>query len=90
MLAGMKEGPLGASYEVWLMRQGDRVLAGTVRVDDKGWGTSTIWPKESLFGFDKVELVSERGLGAGAPNMVLEANIPALKRSQLVILMPVR
>ena len=46
----------------------------------------TVWPKESIYGFEKVELVTEKDSGAVASptDMVLEANIPALQRLRML------
>ena len=92
MLSGMTERSPTSTYQVWLMRGGDRVHVGTVVVDDRGWGTTTMWPKESIYRFDKVELVTETASGtvASPPDMVLEAKIPTLQPSQMVTLIPVQ
>ena len=86
LLSGMDDSMPSSTYEVWLMRGGDRVLAGTVEVDAGGWGSTTIQPEESVFGFAKVEVVTERspGVASGPDDMVLEADIQALLPSQMV------
>ena len=88
LLAGMRNEQEISTYQIWLMRRGDRELAGTVQVDETGWGTVTIRPSESVYGFDKVELVSHTlpGDPSVPDNMVLEANIPAAQPSQMVII----
>ena len=87
LVAGMKDRSPTSTYQVWLMRQGDRVLVGRVKVDERGWGTAAFWPKESLFRFDKIELVSETVPGAVSTpaEMVLEANIPSSLPSQMLV-----
>lgn len=92
LVLGMNGRPATSTYQVWLMRGGDRVQVGTLEVDDRGWGTTTVWPKESIFQFDKVELVTETSSGAVASpaGMVLEANIPASQAPRMVTLMPVQ
>lgn len=90
MLAGMKDQSPTSTFQVWLMRHGDRVLAGTVKVDERGWGTATIRPKESFFQFEKVELVTEMapGVAPSPDDMVLVANMPTSKPSEMVTLPP--
>ena len=87
LVSGMKDRSPTSTYQVWLMRQGDRVLVGRVKVDARGWGTAAFWPKESLFRFDKIELVSETVPGAVSTpaDMVLEANIPGSLPSQKLV-----
>ena len=90
MVAEMEDKSPTSSYEVWLMRHGDRVLAGTVTVDKWGWGTVSLVAEESLLRFEKVELITERvpGITTADGDMVLEAIIPGLKPSQMVVLLP--
>ena len=87
IVTGMKDRSPTSTYQVYLMRQGDRVWAVEVKVDDRGWGTAAFWPKESLFRFDKIELVSETVPGAVSTtaDMVLEANIPVPLPSQMLV-----
>lgn len=84
MLSNMGDPSHSSTYEVWLLRRGDRLLVGTVKVDDGGWGTATLLPRESVFGFDKVELMAERisGTAPGRTDMILEGNISSSKPSQ--------
>ena len=86
MISNMKDSSSTSTYQVWLMRQGNRVLATTIKVDDRGWGTKAFWPKESLLQFDKIELVSETANGTVStpPDMVLEANLPGSLPSQML------
>jgi len=87
LISGMEDRSPTSTYQVFLMRQGDRVWAAEVKVDDRGWGTAAFWPKESLFRFDKIELVSETVPGAVSTpgDMVLEANIPGSLPSQMLV-----
>ena len=87
LLADLRDSSSSSTYHVWLIRQGDKLWAGKVNVDDSGWGTATIQSNESLFGFDKVELTAERlpGVPAGDFDMVLEGKIPASKSSRMLI-----
>jgi anti-sigma-K factor RskA len=77
-------------YQVWLSRQGDRLWAGEVRVDDNGWGTVAFQPTESVFGFDKVELTAETvaGVAPGPNDMVLEGAIQDPRSSETLISEP--
>ena len=87
LLADMKERSPTSTYHVWLTRPGDQLWAGKVNVDEAGWGTATIQPKESFFRFDKVELTADTVPGAATDEteMVLEGEIPALRRSQMLV-----
>lgn len=86
MVTNMKARTLGSTYQVYLMRQGNRVWAAEVKVDDQGWGTKAFWPKESLFRFDKIELVSQTAPGSSPSpaDMIMEANIPGSLPSQML------
>lgn len=76
IVAGMQD--LSSTYHIWLLRQGDRVWAGKLEVDDRGWGTTWLQPSESLFRFEKVELSAAKADSSGpqSQEMVLEATIP--------------
>ena len=89
LLSGMTKPSPSSSYEVWLIRHGNRWWAGEVEVDDGGWGTATLLPRESVFGFEKVELTAEMAPGdsPGPGDMVLEAEIPSLQPSHKVTLL---
>lgn len=77
MVAGM--GELPPAYDIWLLRPGNRVWAGKLDVDTRGWGISWFQPGESIFGFDDVELTAATADTAalGTQAMVLEGRIPA-------------
>ncbi len=77
MVSGMRDQALSTTYQIWLTRQGDRVWAGKLDVDGRGWGTSWFQPGESLYEFEKVELT---GVAAAisepeTQTMVLEGKI---------------
>ena len=86
LLSGMDESSSSSTYQVWLMRGGDKVLAGTVQVDESGWGAATIEPQEPVFGFDTLALATEPAPGAapGDDDMVLEADLRVLRPPQMV------
>ena len=77
LLSDMRKQSPSTTYQVWLMRHGNRWWAGEVEVDEGGWGTATLLPKESVFGFEKVELTAEMDPGESptADDKVLEADI---------------
>lgn len=83
IVTGMRD--LSATHHIWLMRQGDRVWAGKLEVDDKGWGTASFQPGESLFKFEKVELTAVKaGISVpGTQAMVLEGRILYPQPSQI-------
>ena len=84
LLTGMGAPSQPATYQVWLMRHGDRLWAGEVKVDDRGWGTATLLPRESVYRYDKVELTADTvpGTRSGPNDMVLEGEITDTKPSQ--------
>lgn len=81
MVAGMDQPPATAVYQVWLVRQGQRINVGQVTVDPSGWGTMILNPPEPVFRFDWVGLTPERPpAGAYSPgDMVLGGRITSLK-----------
>lgn len=83
IVTGMRD--LTSTYHIWLLRQGDRVWAGKLEVDDRGWGTAWFQPGDSLFKFEKVELTAvTSGISApGTQAMVLEGKIPYPWPSQI-------
>ena len=66
MVTNMKTHTPSSTYQVYLMRQSNRVWVAEVKVDDQGWGSKAFWPEESLYRFDKIELVSQAVQGATA------------------------
>jgi hypothetical protein len=88
MVVGMPPLQTPSSYEVWLMRQQDRVLAGEVQVNERGWGTVTLDSSEPVTEFDKVELTMVSATSSGAPitDMVLEGEIKSPTGLRLVSL----
>ena len=77
MVAGMQELPPLAVYQVWLMDEGNPVLAGQMRVDPSGWGATTIYLDNPISEFDSVEVSIQRddGVGLSPGVQVLEASI---------------
>ncbi|PKB71219.1 MAG: hypothetical protein BZY87_06695 [SAR202 cluster bacterium Io17-Chloro-G6] len=58
MVAGMEPPSPSTSYHIWLMRGQDKMWAGKLDVDPRGWGTVLLQPREPIMGFEKVELTS--------------------------------
>ena len=77
MVTGMRELEPPSSYEVWLVRQGQSLWAGQLKVDSKGWGAVTLHPPEPLFEFDKVRLTPAPAAhpAPGRGDMILEGQI---------------
>ena len=90
MVTNMKTHTHGSTYQVQLMRQGNRVWVAEVKVDDQGWGSKAFWPEESLYPLDKIELVSQtvQRAAASSADMVMEANIPGALPSEMPALPP--
>ena len=81
MVTGMRELEPPSSYDIWLVRQGQSMWAGQLKVDSKGWGFVTLHPPEPLFEFDMVRLspapASDPAPGRGG--MILEGQIVSQK-----------
>lgn len=81
MVTGMRELEPPSSYDIWLVRQGQRMWAGQLKVDSQGWGAVTLHPTEPLFDFDMVRLTpapaSDPAPGRGG--MILEGRIVSQK-----------
>ena len=68
-----------AAYRVWLMRDGERILAGDLAVDERGWGALELDAADPLSDFDAVRLYYGPlavASGAALGDMVLEAALP--------------
>ena len=48
MVTGMRVLEPPSSYEVWLVRQGQSMWAGQLKVDSKGWGAVTLHPPKPV------------------------------------------
>ena len=81
MVTGMRELEPPSSYDVWLVRQGQSMWAGQLKVDSKGWGAVTLPPPEPLFEFDMVRLTPAPSSDPvpGRGDMVLEGQIVSHK-----------
>lgn len=78
MVSGMEELEPPSSYQVWLMRQGQRTWVGQLKVDRSGWGAVDLHPTETVFEFDKLQLTADADASAsGREDMVLEGFIVA-------------
>ena len=77
MVTGMRVLEPPSSYEVWLVRQGQSMWAGQLKVDSKGWGAVTLHPPKPLFEFDMVRLTPAPAAdpAPGRGDMVLEGQI---------------
>ena len=84
MVTGMRELEPPSSYDVWLVRQGQSMWAGQLKIDSKGWGTVTLHPPEPLFEFDMVRLTPAPSSDPvpGRGDMVLEGQIVSHKVAQ--------
>jgi len=67
MVAGMEPPSTSSGYHVWLMRGQDKVWAGQIGIDDRGWGTVSLILPESIMGFEKVELTEADSRNTSAP-----------------------
>ena len=54
----------GSVYHVWLTRGGQRYWAGEMGVDERGWGTMTLSPLDSLGQYDSLQLSMGMGVAA--------------------------
>ena len=92
MVAGMEPPNPSTSYDIWLMRGHDKVRAGRVEVDSRGWGTVSLLLPEPIIGFEKVELTSNAVLNASQTqsDMVLEGNLVSMNTPRFVAYAPWR
>ena len=86
MVAGMEPPSASTSYHIWLMRGQDKVWAGKVEVDSRGWGTLLLQLREPIMGFEKVEMTFTANTSASQQqsDMVLEGNLVSMDAPQLV------
>ena len=77
MVAGMDPPSPSTTYHIWLMRGQQKMWAGKLDVDSRGWGTVLLRLGEPIMAFEKVELTSSATPGASQPqsDMVLEAHL---------------
>jgi len=92
MVAGMEPPNPSTSYDIWLMRGHDKVRAGRVEVDSRGWGTVSLLLPEPIMGFEKVELTLNAVLKASQTqsDMVLEGNLVSMNTPRFVTYAPWR
>jgi len=86
MLAGMDPPNTATDYHVWLMRGEDKMWAGQVGVDSRGWGTVALSLPESIMKFDKVALTMGAESNASQPqtDMVLQGNLVSMNAPRKV------
>ena len=86
MVSGMDPKP-DESYHVWLMRGGERMWAGQLDVDAKGWGSVTLQPPEPISRFETVELtLGDGSTPAARPmDMVLQATLVSAKAPERLV-----
>ncbi len=84
MVTGMRELEPPSSYEIWLVRQGQSMWAGQLKVDSKGWGAVNLHPPEPLFEFDMVRPTPAPASDPvpGRGDMILEGQIVAQNLSR--------
>ena len=77
MLSNMERTRPAQGYQVWLARDGHQYPIGDMTVDSSGWGTMALYPPESLYGFDWINLtVDEPESASGlSGEMVLQTRI---------------
>ena len=80
MVAGMEPPSPSTGYHIWLMRGHDKVWAGKLDVDSRGWGTVLLQLREPIMGFEKVELTSSADSSAPQPerDMVLVGDLVSM------------
>ena len=77
MISDMAQPPPRQPYQVWLVREGQRMWAGQVAVDSTGWGSLALQPPEPVSQFEWVNLtmIEDSGSKAGTETMVLSSKI---------------
>ena len=80
MVAGMEPPSTSSGYHVWLMAGQDKVWAGQIEIDDRGWGTVSLILPESIMVFEKVELTEADSPNTSAPptDMVLVGDLVSM------------
>lgn len=83
MVAGMEPRSPSTIYHIWLMRGQDKVWAGKLVVDSRGWGTVLLQLREPIIGFEKVELTSSTDSSASQTqtDMVLVGDLVSITSS---------
>ena len=77
MVDNMGEPSGTGPYQVWLVRDGVRVLAGQLKVDASGWGSLNLTPPEPVFMYDSVNLTMPMESDSDdSERLVLTSNIP--------------
>ena len=77
MISDMAQPPPQLPYQVWLVRNGNRIWVGQVAVDSTGWGSLTLEPPEPMYEFDWVNLtmIDYSATSEGTETMVLLSKI---------------
>ena len=84
MVVGLNEPPSQSAYQVWLTGEGEPVMVGQVSVDSTGWGATTIYPVESLFEFDRVQITN----GPGGDSQSRPRNVGVVLEGGIHVLAP--
>ena len=81
MVSNMDQPPPLRSYQVWLVREGNRLPVGQLQVDSSGWGSLSLTPPAPLFEFDWVNLTVEDrdSFATVREKMVLRSRIPSTR-----------
>ena len=77
MISDMAKPAPNRPYQVWLVRNGQRMWVGQVAVDSTGWGSLDLQPPEPVSQFEWVNLtmIEDSGSNAGTETMVLRSKI---------------
>lgn len=54
-------------YYVWLRKDGERIAAGHLSVDETGWGTLTLWPEQPITVFQHIWVTEDDADEAAKP-----------------------
>ena len=64
---GLKPSSGKRGYYVWLRKDGERIAAGHLTVDETGWGTLTLWPEQPITVFQHIWVTEDDGDEAAKP-----------------------
>ena len=66
MANGLEPSSEDNAYRVWLRRNGQRLTVGQLWVDNRGWGTLTLWPDLPITFYQQVWITAEPSPDAGS------------------------
>ena len=66
MARGLEPSSGDDGYQVWLSKDGQPVVVGSLSVDQRGWGVLTLWADQPITSFQTVEVTKDMDEGSTA------------------------